>query len=95
MGTPSANGNSAAVIFVDTGKKIFGIPVDKLLESQQIIVKTLETNYRSVKGLAGATIMGDGSVALVLDLLGIEEMFFKDSYKGETDHEAEKEKKSG
>jgi two-component system chemotaxis sensor kinase CheA len=95
MGTPSANGNSTVVIFVDTGKKVFGIPVDELLESQQIIVKTLETNYRSVKGLAGATIMGDGSVALVLDLLGIEEMFFKDSFKGDTDHEAEKEGKSG
>ncbi len=94
LGTPSVNGNSTVVIFVDTGQKVFGIPVDELLNSQQIIVKTLETNYRSVKGLAGATILGDGSVSLVLDLLGIEEMVFKDSFKGDIDHEVEKEGKS-
>jgi two-component system chemotaxis sensor kinase CheA len=95
LGTPSVNGNSTVVIFVDTGRKVFGIPVDELLDSQQIIVKTLETNYRSVKGLAGATILGDGSVSLVLDLLGIEEMVFRDSFKGDRDHEGEKEGKSG
>ena len=93
-GTSSTNGHSSVVIFVDTGTKVFGIAVDELLEPQQIIVKTLETNYRSVKGLAGATILGDGSVSLVLDLLGLEEMFFKDSGKGETNHESEKENKS-
>ncbi len=95
LGTPSVNGNSTVVIFVDTGRKVFGIPVDELLDSQQIIMKTLETNYRSVKGLAGATILGDGSVSLVLDLLGIEEMVFRDSFKGDRDHEGEKEGKSG
>ncbi|UCG81139.1 MAG: chemotaxis protein CheA, partial [Desulfobacterales bacterium] len=95
MGNASANGNSAAVIFVDTGQKVFGMPVDQLLESQQIIVKTLETNYRSVRGLAGATILSDGSVGLVLDLLGIEEMFFGTSFKGDTDDEGEKEGKFG
>jgi two-component system chemotaxis sensor kinase CheA len=88
-GTSSGDGNGTAVIFVDTGEKVFGIPVDELLEPQQIIVKTLETNYRSVKGLAGATILGDGSVSLVLDLLGVEEIFFKNSFKGDSDHEGE------
>jgi two-component system chemotaxis sensor kinase CheA len=94
VGTPSANGDSSVVIFVDTGRRVFGMPVDELLESQQIIVKTLEANYRSVKGLSGATILGDGSVSLVLDLLGLEEMFFKDSFKGDTDNEGENEGKS-
>jgi two-component system chemotaxis sensor kinase CheA len=94
-GTSSTNGHSSVVIFVDTGTNVFGVAVDELLEPQQIIVKTLETNYRSVKGLAGATILGDGSVALVLDFLGLEEIFFKDSAKGEMNHESEKEDKSG
>ena len=94
-GTSSANGHRGVVIFVDTGTKVFGMAVDELLEPQQIIVKTLETNYRSVKGLAGATILGDGSVSLVLDLLGLEEIFFRDSVKGEMNHESEKEDKSG
>lgn len=94
-GTSSGNGDGTVVIFVDTGKKVFGIPVDELLDPQQILVKTLETNYRSVKGLAGVTILGDGSVSLVLDLLGVEEIFFKNSFKGDSDHEGEKKGKSG
>ncbi|NVM21927.1 MAG: chemotaxis protein CheA [Desulfobacterales bacterium] len=81
-GMPAANGHVAALVFLDTGARAFGIPVDEVLEPQQIIVKTLETNYRSVKGIAGATILGDGSVSLVLDLLGLEEMFFENSFKG-------------
>jgi two-component system chemotaxis sensor kinase CheA len=88
-GTPSANGNSTALVFVDTGRRTFGIPVDGVLDPQQIIVKTLETNYRSVNGIAGATILGDGSVSLVLDLLGLEEIFFRNSFKGDATYENE------
>ncbi|NVL90489.1 MAG: chemotaxis protein CheA [Desulfobacterales bacterium] len=95
LDTTSTNGNSSALVFVDTGSKAFGIPVDEVLEPQQIIVKSLETNYRSVKGLAGATILGDGSVSLVLDLLGLEEIFFKNSFKGDAAHESEEEDESG
>jgi two-component system chemotaxis sensor kinase CheA len=86
---PSANGDSTAVVFVNTGRKAFGIPVGEVLDPQQIIVKTLETNYRSIKGIAGATILGDGSVSLVLDLLGLGEIFFKNSFKGDATHEGE------
>ncbi|MBW1795605.1 MAG: chemotaxis protein CheA [Deltaproteobacteria bacterium] len=86
---PSANGDTSALVFVNTDRKTFGIPVDEVLDPQQVIVKTLETNYRSVKGIAGATILGDGSVSLVLDLLGLEEIFFKDSFKGDATHEGE------
>ncbi len=93
-GNVSPNGNRAVVIFVDTGRKVFGLPVDELLEPQQIIVKTLEKNYRSVNGLAGATILGDGSVSLVLDLLGLEEMFFKNSFGGDSDYEGEEDQAS-
>jgi two-component system, chemotaxis family, sensor kinase CheA len=35
---------------------------------QQVVVKSLETNFRKVPGLSGATVMGDGSVALILDV---------------------------
>lgn len=68
---------SGTLVFLDTGRKTFGISVDEILEPQQIIIKSLETNYRSCKGIAGAAIMGDGSVSLVLDLLDLEEMFLK------------------
>ena len=42
--------------------------VDELVGQQQVVVKSLEANFRKVAGLAGATVMGDGSVALILDV---------------------------
>ncbi len=42
--------------------------VDALLGQQQVVIKSLEANYRRVPGIAGATIMGDGHVALILDV---------------------------
>ena len=42
--------------------------VDALLGQQQVVVKNLESNYRKVSGVSGATIMGDGRVALILDV---------------------------
>jgi two-component system chemotaxis sensor kinase CheA len=41
--------------------------VDELLGQQQVVVKNLEANYRKVQDVSGATIMGDGRVALILD----------------------------
>ena len=41
--------------------------VDDLVSQQQFVVKNLETNYRRVRGLAAATILGDGQVAFILD----------------------------
>jgi two-component system chemotaxis sensor kinase CheA len=42
--------------------------VDELLGQQQVVVKNLEANYRRVEDISGATIMGDGRVALILDV---------------------------
>ncbi len=69
----------SSLVFFDTGRKRYGISVDEILDPYQVVVKSLESNYRSVQGITGATIMGDGSVALVIDLLSLEEIFFKDS----------------
>ena len=41
--------------------------VDELLAQHQVVIKSLETNYRKVEGVSGATIMGDGKVALIID----------------------------
>jgi two-component system chemotaxis sensor kinase CheA len=49
----------------------FGLFVDDLLGQQQVVIKSLETNYGHVDGVSGATILGDGSVALILDLPGL------------------------
>ena len=45
--------------------------VDELLGQQQVVIKSLEANYRRVEGVSGATILGDGSVALILDVPGL------------------------
>ncbi len=58
------------VIVEDQGRR-FALRVDELLGQQQVVIKNLETNFRKVPGVAGATILGDGRVALILDLLGL------------------------
>jgi two-component system chemotaxis sensor kinase CheA len=60
-------GNAIAVILETDGAKA-ALLVDELVGQQQVVVKSLETNFRKVPGLAGATVMGDGSVALILDV---------------------------
>ena len=56
-----------AIILEAEGQKI-ALFVDDLLGQHQVVVKNLETNYRRVAGVAGATIMGDGHVAFILDI---------------------------
>lgn len=48
--------------------------VDELLGQHQVVIKSLETNYRKVPGISGATIMGDGRVALIIDITGLVRM---------------------
>ena len=55
------------VVLIETSKHRFGLCVDALVGQQQVVIKSLERHFRRVSGLSGATIMGDGSVALILD----------------------------
>ena len=48
-----------------------GLVVDELVGQQQVVVKSLEANYGAVDGVGGATILGDGRVALILDIAGL------------------------
>ncbi|SEP72560.1 two-component system, chemotaxis family, sensor kinase CheA [Ectothiorhodospira magna] len=56
------------VVIVDTGEGRAALLVDELMAQHQVVIKSLETNYRKVDGVSGATIMGDGRVALILDV---------------------------
>jgi two-component system chemotaxis sensor kinase CheA len=47
------------------------IVVDSILGQQQVVIKSLEENFGSIDGVAGGTILGDGSVALILDVQGL------------------------
>jgi len=55
------------VLLEAEGRKI-AAQVDELVGQQQVVIKSLETNYRRVHGVSGATILGDGRVALILDV---------------------------
>ncbi len=61
----------ALVCVVEAGRTRAAILVDELLGQAQVVVKSLEAHYRKVDGITGATILGDGRVALILDVQGI------------------------
>lgn len=60
--------HEAILVLIETSKTRFALQVDDLIGQQQVVIKSLEQHYRRVPGVAGATIMGDGSVALILDV---------------------------
>ncbi len=59
------------LIIVDSERQRYGIWVDELLDQQQVVIKSLVSNFKHVRGISGATILGDGRVALILDVTGI------------------------
>jgi len=59
------------VVILETEGRKTAIWVDELVGQHQVVIKSLETNYRRVYGVSGATIMGDGKVALILDPVAI------------------------
>jgi len=67
--------NDRLMVVVEGDGKKAGIIVDDLLAQQQVVIKSLETNYQRVDGLSGATILGDGTVALILDIPGMIDMY--------------------
>ncbi|MCK5200483.1 MAG: chemotaxis protein CheW, partial [Spirochaetales bacterium] len=67
-------GSVLNIVIVASGNIYYGILVDTLHESMEIVVKPLGKHIKSCSEYAGATIMGDGSVALILDITGIAKM---------------------
>lgn len=61
------NHKGSLIVIIETHGHLTGLVIDQVLGQQQAVIKTLDDNYRSVTGIAGATIMSDGSVALILD----------------------------
>lgn len=61
------------VVVEEDGRRV-GLLVDDLLGQQQAVVKSLEAHYRRVQGISGATILSDGSVALIVDVGGVVQM---------------------
>jgi two-component system chemotaxis sensor kinase CheA len=59
------------LVIVEADGKKAGLYVDDLLGQQQVVIKSLETHYRKVDGISAATILGDGTVAMILDVTGL------------------------
>jgi two-component system chemotaxis sensor kinase CheA len=58
-------------VIVEHAGHRFALLVDELLGQQQVVIKSLEAHYRKVEGVLGATILGDGRAALILDATGL------------------------
>ena len=59
------------VVVVEQAGERYGLLVDKILDQQQVVIKSMEENFFQIPGIAGATILGDGGVSLILDLQGL------------------------
>ncbi|MFM0685126.1 chemotaxis protein CheA [Paraburkholderia strydomiana] len=59
------------VTIMQTEGRRFAMLIDELVGQQQVVVKNLETNYRKVRGISAATILGDGRVALIVDVAAL------------------------
>jgi two-component system chemotaxis sensor kinase CheA len=59
------------LVLVEADGRRLGLIVDELQAQQQVVIKSLESNFGRVEGLSGATILGDGNVAFILDMAGL------------------------
>ncbi len=74
----TAEGEAAEfpVLIALVGNRKVGFIVDGMIGKQEIVIKTLEQNFRQVRGLVGATLMGDGRIVMVLDVQGLMEIAY-------------------
>src|SRR5699024_12462030 len=61
----------AIAVILNAEESRFALLVDQLVGQQQVVVKNLEANYRKVPGISAATILGDGNVALIVDVFAL------------------------
>ncbi|HVL02524.1 MAG TPA: chemotaxis protein CheA, partial [Dongiaceae bacterium] len=72
---PSNDGlEKCLLVVVEAGNAKVALVVDDLLGQQQVVIKSMEANYRKVEGISGATILGDGTVSLILDITDLIQM---------------------
>ncbi|HOL56291.1 MAG TPA: chemotaxis protein CheA [Spirochaetota bacterium] len=74
----SENTDYYFVVIVGTGDKKIGLLVDSLIGEEDIVIKPLKDKYTSTPGIAGATILGDGTVSLILDVSQLIDLGLKD-----------------
>jgi two-component system chemotaxis sensor kinase CheA len=65
---PAGDGDPVHAVILQAGERAMGLRVDELLGSQDIVIKSLSENFVALRGLSGASILGDGTVCLMLDV---------------------------
>ena len=78
---PAGSGEGSGprpVVVLQGGHDGVGLAVDALIGIQEVVLKSLERNYRAVRGLSGASVLGDGRIALILDVDALIEMATRD-----------------
>ncbi|MDB6060495.1 MAG: cheA, partial [Verrucomicrobiaceae bacterium] len=68
------NGQNNIVVLLESEGKKFALQVDELVGESQVVIKSLESNYKRVAGFSGATILGNGRVAMILDVDALRRM---------------------
>jgi len=71
LGNGPSNGNKPSIVLVNWGKHRVGLVVDRIIGQQEIVVKSLSPLIGPTPGLSGATILGDGRIALIVDVSGL------------------------
>jgi two-component system, chemotaxis family, sensor kinase CheA len=66
-----SNHETMNIVVLQAGEKQFGLVVDGIHDTEEIVVKPLDKQLKTMSAFAGATILGDGAVALILDVLGL------------------------
>jgi two-component system chemotaxis sensor kinase CheA len=64
----TAAAGKVRVVVVSDGETLLGLIVNDLIGIQEVVLKSLEKNFRAIRGLSGASILGDGRVSLILDV---------------------------
>ena len=71
VGTTPPDIHERIVVILEAEGRKLAVKVDELVGQQQVVIKSLESNYRRIRGISGATILGDGRVALIVDVGGL------------------------
>lgn len=74
QGSTAAAAGSVNVVILNSGNRAIGLRVDELLGGSDIVIKSLSDNFTAIRGLSGASVMGDGNVCLMLDTNAVVEL---------------------
>jgi two-component system chemotaxis sensor kinase CheA len=79
LGPSGSENDTTPVVIVDYAGYKVGIQVERLLGNEEIVIKSLSRHYREIEGMVGASIMGDGRIALILDVENMVKRFCRES----------------